>query len=82
MPGSLTAVPITSRSLAATSNPILSREGFWPGDFPGDPPGFIWGYGVLSASAITAIAGLYPPFYPGSTAYPGHGTTLGATPIT
>lgn len=32
----------------------------------------------LSAAPILTFAGLFPPFFPGASAYPGRGTTLAA----
>ncbi len=33
----------------------------------------------LSATAVLVYAGLFTPFYPGATSYPGRGTTLSLT---
>ncbi len=50
--------------LTAVANPVEAREGFYPTDYPNQYPGFIWGYGVLTADTIEVTDGLYPPFYP------------------
>lgn len=36
----------------------------------------------VSAGPILTFDGLFPPFYPGASSYPGRGTTLAARTVT
>lgn len=35
----------------------------------------------LSATPVPTLAGLFPPFFPGASAYPGRGSTLAALSV-
>jgi hypothetical protein len=37
---------------------------------------------TLSETPVALRAGLFPPFYPGPTAYPGRGSALGGAGVT